>query len=205
MQGRTAPKLWWLCVLSLCYYAAVTIGDNVAQSVFVSRMGVGALPNIFLLKAGIDVLSGLLYLPLTQGRSPRLVWRILLGFYAVVVAAGWWASAGTGSDTGAYLLYAGHEVAWTLAVIHWGIFLLDIVTPQESRMQHTRYLHIVDKQGPSRQDLWVFSSCHASTNIFRCHISLLVGNTFRGKTHRQACCLAIRVSHLRSSSSRQRV
>ncbi|MCP4449638.1 MAG: hypothetical protein GY811_30555 [Myxococcales bacterium] len=136
MQGRRAtltPKVAWLCVLSLCYYAAVTIGDTVAQSVFVSRMGVAALPNIFLLKAGIDVLSGLFYLPLTKGRSPRRVWRVLLTFYALVVAAGWWASASDGSDVGAYILYAGHEVAWTLAVIHWGIFLLDVFTPSDSR------------------------------------------------------------------------
>ncbi len=129
----SAPKVGWLCVLSLCYYGAVTIGDNVAQSIFVSRMGVAALPNIFLLKAGIDVLSGLLYLPLTQGRSPRRIWRVLLAFYISVVAIGWWASAGSGGDIGAYILYAGHEVAWTLAVIHWGIFLLDVFSPAESR------------------------------------------------------------------------
>ncbi len=128
-----APKVVWLCALSLCYYCAVTIGDTVAQSVFVSRLGVGALPNIFLLKAGIDVLSGFLYLPLTQGRSPRRIWQVLLSFYALVVAIGWWTSSGSGSDFGAYVLYAGHEVAWTLAVIHWGIFLLDVFGPAESR------------------------------------------------------------------------
>ncbi len=123
----------WLCALSLCYYCAVTIGDTVAQSVFVSRLGVGALPNIFLLKAGIDIISGFLYLPLTQGRSPRRIWQVLLSFYVLVVGIGWWTSSGGGSDFGAYMLYAGHEVAWTLAVIHWGIFLLDIFNPAESR------------------------------------------------------------------------
>jgi len=132
-NATLAPKVVWLCALSLCYYGAVTIGDTVAQSVFVSRLGVGALPNIFLLKAGIDVISGFLYLPLTQGRSPRRIWQVLLVFYAVVVAVGWWTSAGSGSDVGAYILYAGHEVAWTLAVIHWGIFLLDVFSPAESR------------------------------------------------------------------------
>ncbi len=128
--GKSA--IAWLCAVSLCYYAAVTIGDTVAQSVFLSRLGVGALPSIFLLKAGIDVISGLLYLPLTHGRSPRSVWRVILGFYVVIVAVGWWASTTGHSDLGAYLLYAGHEVAWTLAVIHWGVFLLDVFSPSES-------------------------------------------------------------------------
>ncbi len=127
------PAIAWLCALSLCYYAAVTIGDTVAQSVFLSRLGVGALPSIFLLKAGIDVISGFLYLPLTQGRSPRSVWRVVLGFYVTIVAVGWWASTSSNSDLGAYVLYAGHEVAWTLAVIHWGVFLLDVFSPSESR------------------------------------------------------------------------
>ncbi len=122
----------WLCVASLCLYAAVNIGDTVAQSIFVSRLGVGALPNIFLLKAAIDVLSGLLYLPLTRERSPRSVWQILLAGYALMVVGGWAASA-YGGDSGAYVLYAGHEVAWTLVVIHWGIFLLDSLPPKESR------------------------------------------------------------------------
>jgi hypothetical protein len=135
--GSTAesgkPPIAWLCILSLCYYASVTIGDTVAQSVFVSRLGVGALPMIFLLKAGIDIISGFLYLPLTQGRSPRSVWRVILGFYVVIVAVGWWASTTGESDLGAYVLYAGHEVAWTLAVIHWGVFLLDVFSPSESR------------------------------------------------------------------------
>ncbi len=136
MQGRSTgirANIVWLCALSLCYYSAVTIGDTVAQSVFVSRLGVEALPNIFLLKAGIDVLSGFLYLPLTQGRPPRRVWQVLLCFYALVVAMGWLSTSGGGSDLGAYLLYAGHEVAWTLAVIHWGIFLLDSLSPAESK------------------------------------------------------------------------
>lgn len=127
------PPIAWLCALSLCYYGAVTIGDTVAQSVFLSRLGVGALPMIFLLKAGIDVISGFLYLPLTQGRSPRSVWRVVLGFYVVIVGVGWWASTTGDGELGAYVLYAGHEVVWTLAVIHWGVFLLDVFSPSESR------------------------------------------------------------------------
>jgi len=117
--------------MSLCYYGAVTVGDTIAQSLFVSRLGVGALPDIFLLKAGINVISGFLYLPLTHGRSPRTVWRVLLSFYVGVVGLGAWACFGAITDASAYLLYAGHEVAWTLAVIHWGILLLDVISPGE--------------------------------------------------------------------------
>ncbi|MBL4637114.1 MAG: hypothetical protein JKY56_24890 [Kofleriaceae bacterium] len=127
-------KLAWLCVVSLTYYTAVTIADTVAQSIFVARLGVAALPNIFLLKAAIDVISALAYLPLTRGRNPERVWRVLLLLYGTSVAIGWWAVSGTLSlSLGAYLLYVGHEVAWTLAVIHWGIFLLSLLGPIESR------------------------------------------------------------------------
>ncbi len=126
-------QLGWLCAVSLCYYAATTIGDTVAQSIFVSRLGVGALPSIFLIKAGIDVLSGFFYLPLTRGRSAGSVWRSLLILYVVVVALGWWASTFTNGELGAYILYGGHEVVWTLAVIHWGIFLLESSDPAASR------------------------------------------------------------------------
>ncbi len=127
-------KLAWLCVVSVTYYTAVTIADTVAQSIFVARLGVAALPNIFLLKAAIDVISALAYLPLTRGRNPGRVWRVLLLLYGTSVAIGWWAVSGALSPSlGAYLLYVGHEVAWTLAVIHWGIFLLSLLGPIESR------------------------------------------------------------------------
>lgn len=127
-------KLVWLCAVSLSYYTAVTIADTVAQSIFVARLGVSALPNIFLLKAAINLLSALAYLPLTRGRNPMQVWRFLLFTYGATLAVGWWAVAGnTSISIGAYILYLGHEVVWTLAIIHWGIFLLSLLGPLESR------------------------------------------------------------------------
>lgn len=130
----TGQTLAWLCAVSLSYYTAVTIADTVAQSIFVARLGIGALPNIFLLKAAIDLVSALAYLPLTRGRNPLHVWRFLLFTYGVTLAIGWWAVTGhTSVSSGAYILYVGHEVVWTLAVIHWGIFLLSLLGPLESR------------------------------------------------------------------------
>ncbi len=132
---RKSATLRWLCVVALAYYAAVTIGDTVATSVFIARAGASNLPYIFLIKAGIDVVASLLYLPLTRNRSARSVWRSLLCFYMAVIALGWLAVSMSSLPTlGAYLLYGGHEVAWTLAVVHWGIFLLDTFSPSESRI-----------------------------------------------------------------------
>lgn len=127
-------RLAWLYATSLCFYAAVTIGDNVAQSIFISHLGVGALPTIFLIKAAIDVVSALLYLPLTRAHNPRRVWLVIMLLYSTTVASGWWlAAVPTPSTVSVYWLYAGHEVVWTLAIIHWGVFLLDIADASESR------------------------------------------------------------------------
>lgn len=133
-DGVQRSQLAWLCVVSVLYYAAVTVADDVAQSIFVSRLGVRALPNIFLFKAGIDVISAALYLPLTRHRNPKAVWRVLLIGYAVILAVGWLVLRSGNWPTGsAYLLYVGHEAIWSLAVIHWGILLLALISPAQTK------------------------------------------------------------------------
>ncbi len=124
----------WLGVVSLLYYASMTVADDLAQSIFVSRLGVAALPNIFLFQAAIDLFSAFLYLPLTRRRSPRAVWRVLLVSYAAMLALSWFALVdGRHASGAAYLLYLAHESISSLAVIHWGVLLLSLVVPSQSK------------------------------------------------------------------------
>jgi hypothetical protein len=128
-------RLVWLCLISMAYVAATTIADDVAQGVFVTRLGAARLTDIFLMKAGIDVLAAALYVPLTRGRSPRHVWVATALFYATVLVAATLlaASRTTSPQLSAYVLYVSHECAWTLLVIHWGIVILAHFDSEESR------------------------------------------------------------------------
>jgi hypothetical protein len=129
-EGRAVLGVGLIAVL---YSAAVGIGDLVSQSIFVGRAGAEALPRIFLLKAAIDVGAALLYLPMTRGRRPPAVLRLTLVIYIATVLAGHALVATSGGTAPAYLLYVGHECAWTILTIHWGVYLLDIFDASQAR------------------------------------------------------------------------
>lgn len=132
--GEQRSQLVWLCAVSLLYSAAITVADDVAQSIFVAKLGVRALPNIFLIKAAIDVVSASLYLPLTRHRNPKGVWRALLLGYALMLGGAWLAiTSGLWPSGSAYFLYIAHEAIWSLAAIHWGILLLALISPAQTK------------------------------------------------------------------------
>jgi len=129
-EGRAVLGVGLIAVL---YAAAVGVGDVVSQSIFVGRAGAEALPRIFLLKAAIDVGAALLYLPMTRGRRPPAVLRLTLLVYIATVLAGRALVAAAAGAGPAYALYVGHECAWTILTIHWGVYLLDVFDASQAR------------------------------------------------------------------------
>lgn len=122
----------WVAGMGICYAAATSLGDDVAQSLFVTRVGAQSMPIVFLFKGLLDVVAATLYLPITRGRSPGGVWRFALAIYISTVLAGW-ALTANGTQLSAYLLFIGHECAWTILTIHWGVFILDIFDASQAR------------------------------------------------------------------------
>lgn len=129
-EGRAVVGVGLIAIL---YAAAVGIGDIVSQSIFVARAGSEALTRIFLLKAAIDVGAAFLYVPMTRGRRPPAVLRLTLAVYLVTVLAGRALVAAMDGAAPAYLLYVGHECAWTILTIHWGVYLLDVFDAGQAR------------------------------------------------------------------------
>ncbi len=122
----------WVAAIGLCYAAATSLGENIAESVLFSRIGWQSMPVIILLKAGMDIVAAALYLPLTKGRDAGRVWRIALLIYLATVALGGVMARGD-SDIAAYVLYVGHECTWTILTIHWGVFILETFDASQAR------------------------------------------------------------------------
>ena len=121
-----------IALIGIAYAAAVGIGDDIAQSVFVARVGADQLPTLFLFKGLLDVAAAALYLPLTRNRSPGRVWRVSIAIYILTIIGGRALVAG-GDDMSAYALYVLHECAWTILTIHWGVFILDAFDASQAR------------------------------------------------------------------------
>jgi hypothetical protein len=128
-ERRPLLALW---LLGLLQAAALSIGENLAQSVFTAQVGARELSGLVLWKGLIDVAAAGLYLPLTARRSPRAVMALALGIYAFTLAAGrlW---LGRGGAAPAWGLYLGHECASTLLTIHWGVYVLDRFDAAQAR------------------------------------------------------------------------
>jgi hypothetical protein len=122
----------WVAAIGFAYAAATTLGDDVAQSIFVSRAGAEALPRTYLLKGLLDVVAAAIYLPLARGRTPGRVLTTTFGIYLAVVIGGR-LMVTSGSIASAYALYVGHEAAWTIITIHWGVFVLAAFDASQAR------------------------------------------------------------------------
>jgi len=125
-------RLARVAAIGAAYAAATAIGNDVAESIFVTRVGPQSLPVVFLAKGLLDVLAAALYLPLARGRSERAVWVTAITIYTAVVIGGR-AVVASGSDASAYALFIGHEAAWTILTIHWGVYLLDVFDASQAR------------------------------------------------------------------------
>lgn len=129
--GETS-RLLWVGAIGIAYAAATAVGNDVAEAIFITRVGADAMPLVFLAKGAFDVLAAALYLPLARGRSQRQVWLVALGLYIATVIAARAVVAG-GGDASAFGLFIAHETAWTILTIHWGVFVLDVFDASQAR------------------------------------------------------------------------
>lgn len=132
LRPGESRRVLWFAVVGAAYAGATSLGDDIAQAVFVARAGAEALPRMFLLKGILDVVAALIYLPLARGRSAGSVWRLAMVLYLGTVVIGWlWAAQGT--VAGAYGLYVLHESAWTILTIHWTVLILEVFDANQAR------------------------------------------------------------------------
>ncbi len=75
--GETRRVLW-VALRGISYAPATWLGDDIAQSVFVTRVGAQSLPLVFLCKGLLDIIAAGLYLPLARGRSAGKVWPVTI-------------------------------------------------------------------------------------------------------------------------------
>ncbi len=129
-EGKRTTRV---ALIALAWMAATSLGDDVAQSVFVSRAGAEALPRMFLFKGLLDVLAAAIYVPLARGRTPSHVLVVALTIYTVTVSGAQLLVSGGGGTWTAYTLYVGHEAAWTVITIHWGVYILDAFDASQAR------------------------------------------------------------------------
>lgn len=132
LRPGEAPRLLWVGAIGIAYAAATAVGNDVAEAVFITRVGAEAMPLVYLAKGALDVLAAALYLPLARGRSERSVWLAALALYIATVAVARGALTG-GGDASAFGLFIAHETAWTILTIHWGVFVLDVFDASQAR------------------------------------------------------------------------
>ena len=125
-------RVAWVGAIAVMFAAATAMGEDIAQTVFITRVGAGSMTVVFLVKAMLDIVAAGLYLPLTRGRDTGRVWRVALAIYAVTMVAGR-VFVVDGSNLSAYALYVGHETAGTILTIHWAVFLLDAFDASQAR------------------------------------------------------------------------
>ena len=125
-------KLFFLWALYLLFSGATQIGDGVTQTLFLKRIGVEYLPVMFAIKAALDVVVALIYVPL----AARLGHPVTLTLALALSGAGLlllWLPACQGSEWAYPALYAWNEAGATVLKIHWGVLLLDCFNEVDAR------------------------------------------------------------------------
>jgi len=125
-------RVVWLGLIGVAYAAAIQLGDDIAQSIFITRISAERLPRIFLFKALLNIAAAAMYIPITRGRSPAKVWRIAIAIYVAAIVGGR-AAVADGGELTAYVLYVAHECAWTILTLHWAVFILDVFDASQAR------------------------------------------------------------------------
>jgi hypothetical protein len=128
-EERRALSLW---AIGLLYAIATGVGESVAQSIFIARLDAARLAQMILVKGIFDVAASALYLPLTRGKSSARVLELALAIYAGTILLGRLALFEPGALP-AYALSIGHECAWTILTIHWGVYILDVFDAEAAR------------------------------------------------------------------------
>ncbi len=129
-HGRWKTLRLWVGLAALsCILEAAHI---VSESQFISRLGLGPLPAMFVLQALLRVLGSWVYFKLADGRSVRGTFLVLLLALGLLVGFPATLSAIHGSALWYAAVYAAVEAADTVIKIHWGIFLLSLLSPREA-------------------------------------------------------------------------
>jgi hypothetical protein len=132
LEPQETGKLAFLWLLYLLFTAASQLGDGVNQALFLKRVGVEYLPYMFVVKAVLDVVMAVVYVPLAARLGhPRTLKLILI--VAGVGALALWLPARQDLGFSYPLLYGFLEAVVTLLKIHWGVLLLDCYSQEAAR------------------------------------------------------------------------
>ena len=125
-----AAKLW-------LGYGALSAGLEVtrlvAESLFITRIGIRHLPTIFAIQALLRVVGSWAYVHRAErlGARSLIVWALSWMAVAVVLPSVW--AGAMGSWWPYAIIYATVEAADTVIKVHWGVYLLELYRPGEAK------------------------------------------------------------------------
>lgn len=110
----------------------LSLGDAVAVSLFVSRVGAAALPPFYGITAGINLVLIAAYLIFVQQwPTVRLFQWVVAGSVLVFLGCWFWLNV-QAVDSSAYgVLFVAREVVFTFVLMHFGTFLGDFFSRDE--------------------------------------------------------------------------
>jgi len=128
---RTHAVKLWLGYGALS--AGLEVTRLVAETLFVTRIGIRHLPTIFAIQAILRVAGSWAYVRRAEhlGARALLTWALSWMAAAVVLPSLW--SGATGTWWPYAIVYATIEAADTVIKVHWGVYLLELYRPGEAR------------------------------------------------------------------------
>ncbi len=131
LGARTDAFRLWLGYGALS--AGLEITRLVAETLFVTTIGISHLPTIFAIQALLRVVGSWAYVHRAQrlGARALLLWA-LSWMAAAVVLPSMWAGL-TGAWWPYAVVYATIEAADTVIKVHWGVYLLELYRPREAK------------------------------------------------------------------------
>ncbi len=112
-------------ILYTVVYAAVTLSDGIAITLYVSRVGADALPRCYTLTALLSMVAVAIYTRYAVRVAADRIFRIILFGCAVTYTIGWIAlTLGTGyGPIVPAALFAARELGSVLILVHFGTYL----------------------------------------------------------------------------------
>jgi len=127
-QWGRACTLW---ALLLCLTMAFELGSETIKALFLDQIGSSALPPAFVLEAGLRLAATALYFFLVRRNSYNRVMAFTTVIYALALGV-LLLMLKSGHTGGLTLFYAIERVAFKLAMLHWGVYVIDFFTVGES-------------------------------------------------------------------------
>lgn len=118
-------------LLYFLLFCALALADGLSLSLFLDNVGAASLPRTYAVVALANLLLMAGYLLLAERLGSVLMFHVIVGGSLATFAVAW-IGLRAGDGTGWYVvLFAGREISFTLAVMHFGTVLQDFFSREE--------------------------------------------------------------------------